>query len=67
MLPHADRIEAIDRGPRQGEVAFVIAGLLVGARRGGLNQGGGNARRVQCNRQAGANQATADDQHTVSA
>ena len=60
--PIASSPLTVARGQRQ--VAFVVAGLGVGARRGGFDQGGGDAGRIQRDRQAGADQAAADDQDT---
>ncbi len=63
--PDADRIEAIYRGARQCEVAFVVTGLGVRARRGRFDQGDMAAGRIQRNGEARANQAAADDQHVA--
>ena len=63
MAPDADRRQPVDRGPRQGEIALVVAGLGIDTRRGRFNQGDRTAGGIQRDGEAGANQAAADDQH----
>src|SRR5690606_42058582 len=61
---HAERSQRIDRGLREAEVALVEH-LRHRGRGRGLEQGRGHAGAVERERQAGADEAAADDQHVV--
>ena len=65
MPPHANGAQTIDARARQGQIALVVTGLRADARGGRFNQRGGNARRIQRNRQTRSHQATANDQHAA--
>jgi len=64
--PYAKRGQSVHRRARQGQIALVVAGLQVHARRRGFDQRNAQTAAVERDRQARADQAAADDEHVIS-